>query len=112
MNIKKTTNSPLSKTEPKNQTKQTTSTGIESQIWRSFGGLSAGRGKGENEEKGAGIKYNWQVQNRQGGVKSCTGNGKAKEPICMTNGRELRGVLLQEMGVLGGGGKGEKLEQL
>ena len=28
----------------------------QSQIWRSFGGLSVGKGKGENEGKDAGIK--------------------------------------------------------
>ena len=32
---------------------------------------------------GAGIKkHNWQVQNRQGDVKSSLGNGEAKELIC------------------------------
>ena len=66
MNIKKATNSQLSTTESKNQTKQTSRTGTESQIWRSFAGLSAGRRKGENEGKGAEIKkHNWQIQNRQ-----------------------------------------------
>ena len=51
MNIKKATNSQLPTTEskkktPKNtkhQTKQTTRTGTESWVWRSFGGLSVGR---------------------------------------------------------------------
>ena len=92
MNIKKAKNSQLSTTESKKQTKQTTRTGIESQIRRSFGGLSAGRRKGENRGKGAGIKkHNWQVQNRQGEVKDSIGNGKAKELICTTHGHELRG---------------------
>ena len=52
-----TTNLQLSTTDSKKQkqTKQTR-TGTESQIWRSFGGLSAGRGKGENEGESAGIK--------------------------------------------------------
>ena len=46
-----TTNAQLSPTEPKEkQTKQTTRTGTEPKIWRSFG-----EGKGENEGKGAGI---------------------------------------------------------
>ena len=59
-----TTNSQLSKTEPKKQkqkrTKQTTRTGTESQKWRSFGGLSAGRGKGESGRKGTGNKkHKW-----------------------------------------------------
>ena len=52
MNIKMTTNSQLSKTEPKNkeqtQTKQTTRTETESQKWRSHGGLSVGNGRGVN----------------------------------------------------------------
>ena len=50
-----TTNSQLSTTESKKQkqkeTKQPTRTGIESQKWRSFGGLSAGRGKGIGIQK-------------------------------------------------------------
>ena len=48
MNIKMTTNSQLSTTESKKQkqTKQTTRTVTESLIWRSHGGLSAGRGRG------------------------------------------------------------------
>ena len=44
MNSKMTTNSQLSTTEPKKQTKQTTRTGTESQKWKSYGGLSVGRG--------------------------------------------------------------------
>ena len=51
MNIKMATNSQLSTTESKKQTKQTTRTGAESYIWRSFGGLSVGREKGEMGEK-------------------------------------------------------------
>ena len=60
-----TTKSQLStiKSKKQKQTKQTTRTGIESQKWRSFGGLLAGRRKGENEEKYTGIKkHNWQIQ--------------------------------------------------
>ena len=61
MNIKKATNSQLSPTEsnpPPKKTKPTTRTGTESR--RSFGRLSAGRGKGNNGGKGAGIKkHNW-----------------------------------------------------
>ena len=49
-------NSQLSITESKKQTKQTSKTGTESQKWRSHGGLSAARGKGENGGKGTGIK--------------------------------------------------------
>ena len=53
MNIKMATNSQLSTTESKKQTKQTSRTGTESQVWRLFGGLSTGKGDGG---KGAGIK--------------------------------------------------------
>ena len=77
-----TTNSQLSTTKPKNtktKTKQTTTTGTESQKWRSFGGLSAGRGEGENGGKATrNKKHHWQVQNKQGEVKNNIGNGEAK----------------------------------
>ena len=60
MNIKMAINSQLSIIESKKQTKPTSRTGTESQIWRSFGGLSVGRGQGENGGKGAGMKkHNW-----------------------------------------------------
>ena len=65
MNSKMTTNLQLSTTEPKKQkekqTKLTTRTGTESHIRRSFVELSlAGRRKGVNGEKGAGIKkHKW-----------------------------------------------------
>ena len=92
MNIKITINPQLSTIESKKQTKQTSRTETESQIWRSFGGLSVGREKGEIGEKGAGVKkHNWQVPNRQGEVKNSIGNGKAKELICTTHGHERRG---------------------
>ena len=53
MSNKMTTNSQLSTTEPKKQ-KQTKQTriGTESQKWKSYEGLSAGMGKGENGGKG------------------------------------------------------------
>ena len=38
------------------QTKQTTIIGTDSQVWRSFERLSAGRGKWENGRKGAGTE--------------------------------------------------------
>ena len=56
MNIKMAINSQLSITESKKQTKQTSRTGTESQVWRSLGGLSVGKGKREDGEKDAGIK--------------------------------------------------------
>ena len=43
--------------------------------------------------KGAGIKkYNWWVQNRQGGVENSIGHGVAKELTCMNHGHDLRVV--------------------
>ena len=63
---------------------QTTRTGIESQIWRSHGGLSAGRGSGGNGRKRTGNKkHKLQVQNIQGEFKNSMGNAEAKELICM-----------------------------
>ena len=64
MNSKMTTNSQLSTTEPKKQkqkrAKQTTRTGTELQKWRSHGGLSAEKGRGENGGKATGNKkHNW-----------------------------------------------------
>ena len=56
MNLTMAINSQLSTTESKKQTKQTTRAGTESQIWRSFGGLSARRGKGKNGEKVQGLR--------------------------------------------------------
>ena len=57
MNSKMTTNSQLSTTDPnkQKQTKETTRTVTESQKWRSHGGLSLGRGRGENGGKVQGI---------------------------------------------------------
>ena len=40
----------------KTKTRQTTRTGTESEIWRSFGGLSSGSEKGEYGGKGTRIK--------------------------------------------------------
>ena len=60
MKSKMATNSQLSttkaKTKRKKQTKQTTRIGTESQKWRSHGGLSAERGRGESGRKGTGNK--------------------------------------------------------
>ena len=48
---------------------------------------------------------NWEVQNRQVGVKNSIGNGEGKELICMTHRHELRGGgdCWWEGGVPGGG---------
>ena len=102
MNINMLTNSQLSTTESKKQIKQISRTGTESYMWRSFGGLSAGRRKGKNGGKHAGTKkYNWQVQNRQEEVKNSIENGEAKELICTTHEHELREGLLEARGVPG-----------
>ena len=55
------TTSQLSTTKPKQkQIKQTTRTETESQKWRSHGGLSAGRGKGDHGGKGTeNKKHKW-----------------------------------------------------
>ena len=61
MNSKMTTNSQLSTTEPKNtKTNQTTRTGMESEKWRSHGGLSAGRVKEDDGGKGTRNKKHTQ----------------------------------------------------
>ena len=56
MNSRMTTNSQLSTTEPKKQTKsktkQTTRIGSESEKWRSHGGLSLGDWEGQRGGKG------------------------------------------------------------
>ena len=51
---------------------------------------------------------NRYLQNSRGDVKSSTGNGVAKELICMTHGQKRqRGDCLREWEVVSGGGKGE-----
>ena len=60
MNSKMTTNQQPSLKQKQKQTKQTIRTGTESQKWRSQGGLSVGKGRGENGGKGTGNKkYKW-----------------------------------------------------
>ena len=60
----------------KTKTKQITRTGTESQVWRSFGGLSARMGKGKKGRNGIGIKkHHWQEQNGKGNVKNGKGKG-------------------------------------
>ena len=85
----------------KTKTKQTTRTGTESQKWRSYGGLSVGRVKGENGRKGIGNKkHNWQAK-----VKNGIAHREIKELICTTHGHELRGGgMLEGGGVKGRGG--------
>ena len=58
-------NSQLSTTESKKQMQQTHRTETESQLWRLFGGLSVGKGKGENGGNGAGIKKYKLVSTKQ-----------------------------------------------
>ena len=69
MNSNMTTNSQLSRNEPKKikkrkttktKTKQTTGTGTESEKWTSHGGISVGRQRGRMGGKGTGKKkHNW-----------------------------------------------------
>ena len=69
------------------------------------------RGKREGENKGKGTenkKHKWQVENRQGDVKTSIGNGEAKVLICMTHERELRGECWQEWGTGQGALRREK----
>ena len=107
-------NSQLSAIESKKQTRQTTRTGTESQMWRSLGGLSVWKGKRENGEKVQGIRStSWQVQNRQEDIKKGIGNGEAKALTCMTHGHEQRGVYCWRKGRYQvEGGKGGKIGQL
>ena len=61
MNIKMITNNYQQlnlkkKSKQKKQTKQTTRSGTESQVWELKKGLSAGRGKGEKGGGGIGMK--------------------------------------------------------
>ena len=83
---------------------------MKSQKWRSRGGLSVGRGRGEYRGKGAGNKKcKWQAQNRQGELKNSIGDREAKELTCMTHRHKLRGGILVGVGVQGGGEvRGEK----
>ena len=109
VNIRMTTHN-CQQPNVKKQSKQIARTRTQSQIWRSFGGLSAGRGKGENERKGTGNKkHNQLVQNRQGEVKNSIGNREAKELICTTHGHELKQGMLEGRRAAGQrGNKGEK----
>ena len=67
MNIKMAISSQLSTTESKKQTKQTSRTETESQLWRSFGRLSVGRGKEDNGGKRTGMKKYKLVGTQQAG---------------------------------------------
>ena len=67
MNIKISRDSQLSTTESKKQTKQTTRTGAESQMWRPFGELSVWREQREHRGKGAEIRKHKLVGTKQTG---------------------------------------------
>ena len=94
MKSKITTNSQLSTTEPRKQTKLTKQRTRIEQNHRNgdhMEGYQQGRGQRENGGKGIeNNQYNWQVQNRQWEVKNSIGNGESKELICMAQGHELR----------------------
>ena len=98
-----TTNSQLSTTESEKQKQNRT----ESQVWRSFGGLSAEWGKGENGENVQGLRSINGRNKTDGDVKNSVGKGEAKKLIHMTNGQELRwGICWREEGYWVEGGKG------
>ena len=107
-----TTNSQLSTTEPKKNKKQKnprkkTKQLEQEQKWRSHGGLSTGRERKENGGKGmTSINSRYKID---GEVKNSVENGEAKELICMTHGRELRGDCWWTGGYYEEGGKGEKI---
>ena len=73
------------------------------------GGLSGGRGAGENGVKVQGIRNingRYKIDTE---VKNSIGNGQAKELICTTHGHELRGGDAGEKGTEGQRGiRGEK----
>ena len=73
----------------------------------SFNGSQIEEGCGGMGEEVMGLRStNRELQNSHGDVKSSTGNGAAKELICMTDGHEQRwGNCLREWGMLGGRGK-------
>ena len=54
-------------------------------------GYQRGEGGGEWGKGTRNKKHKWQVQNRQGEVKTSIGNVEAKELICITHGHKLRG---------------------
>ena len=83
----------------------TTTTGRESQKWRSHGGLSAKEWEEDIGGKGTENKqHKWQVENRQKEVKNSIGNVEAKELICITHGHELKGGgMWVKAGAWGGG---------
>ena len=63
-------------------------------------------------ENGAGIKHNWQEQNRQVDLKNSIRMGEAKELTCTTYGQELRGHCWREVGTEQRRAKGKKFKQL
>ena len=113
-----TTNSQLSTTEPTKTRKQKQNKlseqleqeqnhrngdHMEGYQWGGEGGRMVGKGT-ENKN------HEWQVQNRQGEVKNGIRNGEAKELICMTHGHELRGGILEGMGITVCRGQRGKIE--
>ena len=98
VNSKMTTNPQLSTTEPKKLKLKLNEQLEQEQNHRNgdhMEGYQQGGGAGRTGVKGTGNKkHKWQVQNRWGEVKNSTGNGEAKELICMTRGHELSGGML------------------
>ena len=72
-----------------------------------------GSERGRESERVQGISSKWQVENRNGEVKNCIGNGEAKELTGVTHEDELRRGNAGGLGGQGGVGiKGEKLGKL
>ena len=88
VNFKMAMNSQLLTIDSRKQTEQTNRTETESQIWRSFGGLSVGRGEEEKREMVKRLRRIISRNKIDGDVKNCIRNGKAKELTCMTHQHE------------------------
>ena len=92
MTSKMTTNSQLSTTEPKKQKQKLNKQLEQEQKHRNGHHIESFQWGGEGGDGGKGTgnkKHNWWAQNRQGEVKNSIGDGKVKELIHATCGREL-----------------------
>ena len=94
--MKMKTNSQLSTTEPKNKNKNKLSKQLEQEKNHRIGDhVEDYQWGGSREEMGEKVQGISRVNGRykiDGEVKNNIGHGEAKELICTTHGRELRGV--------------------
>ena len=89
-----TTNSQLSTTEPKEETKKLNKQLEQEQIHRNRDHMESyqqGKGGGNGGKGTENKQHKWQVENIQGEGKNIIGNVEAKELICMTHEHELSG---------------------